>query len=330
MRGRRRLKRRSTRSRRRSHRRRYCCTPTRPSQAKPFTVEADASDFAIGAVHSQLDSAGVEAYFSRKLAAAEINYEMYDKELLAIVAAFEQWRHYLAGAQHKVTVHRDHKNLKYFSTSRTLNRRQARWSIFLADFDFEIVYRLGADQGKADALSRRSVHELTPTDEVNVQQTRSQLRPDHFRVASGQLVRSSASLSHELRDDIVAATKGDSFTNSLRRLLDMPARSAARARVSRWPAEQGRPLVRPSQVSRRGPRDVPRRPPCRPFWGGPNPRARVAQLLVAAPRLGRQGARQVVRHLRALQDESAPPLRPPPAHARPRPTLGVPVHRLYH
>jgi RNase H-like domain found in reverse transcriptase len=103
----------------------------RPDQAKPFTVEADASDFAIGAVLSQLDSAGDErpvAFYSRKLAAAEINYEIYDKELLAIVAAFEQWRHYLAGAQHKVTVHRDHKNLKYFSTSRTLNRRQAQWS----------------------------------------------------------------------------------------------------------------------------------------------------------------------------------------------------------
>jgi transposase InsO family protein len=196
---------------------------------KPFTVEADASDFAIGAVLSQLDSAGVErpvAFFSRKLAAAEINYEIYDKELLAIVAAFEQWRHYLAGAQHKVAVLSDHKNLKYFSTSRTLNRRQARWSIFLADFDFEIVYRPGADQGKADALSRRSEHEPTPTDEAKVQQTRSLLRPDHFRVASGQLVRSSASPSRALRDDIVAATEGDDFAKSVRRQLDKPARTA--------------------------------------------------------------------------------------------------------
>jgi hypothetical protein len=74
--------------------------------------------------------------------------------------AFEQWRPYLAGAQHQIQVLTDHKNLLYFTTTQTLNRRQARWSIFLADFDFDIQYQPSTQQGKADALSRRSEYEL--------------------------------------------------------------------------------------------------------------------------------------------------------------------------
>jgi hypothetical protein len=74
--------------------------------------------------------------------------------------AFKQWRSYLAGAQHRVQVLTDHKNLLYFTTTWTLNRRQARWSIFLADFNFEIQYQPGTQQGKADALSRHSEYEL--------------------------------------------------------------------------------------------------------------------------------------------------------------------------
>jgi hypothetical protein len=74
--------------------------------------------------------------------------------------AFKQWRSYLAGAQHRVQVLTDHKNLLYFTTTWTLNRRQARWSIFLDDFNFEIQYQPGTQQGKADALSRHSEYEL--------------------------------------------------------------------------------------------------------------------------------------------------------------------------
>jgi hypothetical protein len=117
-----------------------------PDPAKPFIVETDASDFALGAILSQFGIDGLlhpVAFYSRKLTSAEINYQVYDKELMAIITAFEQWRPYLAGAQHRVQVLTDHKNLLYFTTTRTLNRRQARWSIFLADFDFEIQYQLG-------------------------------------------------------------------------------------------------------------------------------------------------------------------------------------------
>ena len=88
--------------------------------SRPFILETDASDFALGAVLSQSGEDGLLhpiAYHSRKFTAAEINYEIYDKELLAIVDSFEVWRHFLEGAQHPITVFTDHKNLLYFTTS---------------------------------------------------------------------------------------------------------------------------------------------------------------------------------------------------------------------
>jgi hypothetical protein len=61
-------------------------------------------------------------------------------EFLAIIAAFEEWWCYLVGPQHHIQVITNHKNLIYFSTTRTLNRRQARLSTFLANYDFEISH----------------------------------------------------------------------------------------------------------------------------------------------------------------------------------------------
>ncbi len=144
-----------------------------PDLAKPFIVETNVSDFALGAILSQFGIDGLLhpfTFYSRKLTNAEINYQVYDKELLAIITTFEQWRPYLARAQHWVQVLTDHKNLLYFTTTRTLNRRQARWSIFLADFDFEIQYQPGTQQGKADTLFRRSEYELRAGDEAYGQQ----------------------------------------------------------------------------------------------------------------------------------------------------------------
>ena len=125
---------------------------------KPCTVETDASDFASGGVLSQPDNNGQlrpVAYFSKRHLPAECNYEIYDKELMAIVRAFEEWHPELEGSTHPVDVVTDHKNLEYFMSSKKLSRRQARWSEFLSRFDFVIKYRPG-HQCRADGLSRRS------------------------------------------------------------------------------------------------------------------------------------------------------------------------------
>lgn len=124
----------------------------------PSTLEVDASDFAIGAVLSQTDSTGQThpiAFYSRKMSPAETNYEIHDKEMLAVVEAMREWRIYLEGASHQITIYTDHRNLEHFVTTKTLNRRQARWSLDLASYDFVIIYRPGSKNTKADALSRR-------------------------------------------------------------------------------------------------------------------------------------------------------------------------------
>ncbi|SAL95633.1 hypothetical protein, partial, partial [Absidia glauca] len=113
----------------------FCTAPIlqHPDHTKPFILETDASDFAIGAVLFQRgthdDHLHPVAFFSRKFKAPEINYEIYDKELLAIVESLQQWRHLLIASVEPVTIYTDHKNLEYFTTTRRLNRRQARWSI---------------------------------------------------------------------------------------------------------------------------------------------------------------------------------------------------------
>lgn len=126
---------------------------------KPCVIEADASDFALGIVCSQYDDEGrlhPIAFYSRTLLPAEMNYQIYDKELLAIVEAFKQWRHYLEFSSEPTEVLTDHKNLEYFTTTRNLSRRQVRWSEVLSDFHFTIKYRPGAQNAAADALSRRN------------------------------------------------------------------------------------------------------------------------------------------------------------------------------
>jgi len=133
-----------------------------PQDSEPFWVEADSSDFATGAVLSQRSTTDgkwhLVAFYSKSLSSVEWNYEIHDKEMLAIIRALEEWRHFLEGATHLVEIWTDHKNLKYFMTAKKLNRRQACWSLHLARFDFLLHYRPGRTMGKPDTLSRRTDH----------------------------------------------------------------------------------------------------------------------------------------------------------------------------
>jgi hypothetical protein len=126
---------------------------------KKTVVETDASNWASGGVLSQYDEDGIlrpVAYFSAKHSPQECNYEIYDKELLAIIKAFEEWRPELEGSEDEFEVITDHKNLQHFMSTKLLNQRQARWSEFLSRFNFRIVYRPGKQGTKPDALSRKA------------------------------------------------------------------------------------------------------------------------------------------------------------------------------
>jgi len=97
---------------------------------EPFCIEADSSDFASRAVLSQQlpgeEKWHLVAFYSKSLSLVEWNYEIHDKEMLAIIRALEEWRHFLEGARHLVEIWTDHKNLEYFMMAKKLNRCQAR------------------------------------------------------------------------------------------------------------------------------------------------------------------------------------------------------------
>jgi hypothetical protein len=122
------------------------------------TVETDASDYALAGILSQTDESGTlhpVAFHSRALQPAKLNYEIHDKELLAIHDCFRVWHPYLEGAQHRIETITDHRSLEYFSTTKQLTRRQARWAEYLSGFDYVVRYRPGRLGGKPDALTRR-------------------------------------------------------------------------------------------------------------------------------------------------------------------------------
>ncbi len=147
----------------------FCTAPalSHPDPNIRFVVEVDAATLGVGAILSQWKCEPpvlqLCAYFSNKLSPAEQNYDVGNRELLAIKLALEEWRHWLEGAQHPFVVITDHKNLQYLQEAKRLNPRQARWALFFTRFHFKISYRPGSKNIKADALSR--LHQPDPTPE---------------------------------------------------------------------------------------------------------------------------------------------------------------------
>jgi len=135
---------------------------TLPDNSRPSWIKADSLDFATEAVLSQQSPEDNKwhpiVFLSKSLSPVEQNYEIHDKEMLEIVRALEEWRHFVEGAEHHCEIWMDHKNLQYFMTAKKLNRRQARWSLLLAQFDFIMHHQPRKGMGKMDALSCKSDH----------------------------------------------------------------------------------------------------------------------------------------------------------------------------
>jgi len=123
-----------------------------------LVMETNVSDYALAAVLSIMtkdNEIHPIAFHSQTFSALELNYDVHDKELLAIFKAFKIWRHYLEGSALPIDIVTDHKNLEYFSTTKVLTRQQVRWSEYLSQFNLIIHFcprRLGT---KPDALTRR-------------------------------------------------------------------------------------------------------------------------------------------------------------------------------
>ena len=97
-----------------------------PNNSLPYYVKADSSDMATRAVLSQQSLEDSRKWhpitFSKSLTPGKLNYEIHDKEMLAIIQALEEWQHFLEGTPCQFEIWTDHKNLEYFHTSKKLNQ----------------------------------------------------------------------------------------------------------------------------------------------------------------------------------------------------------------
>ena len=138
-----------------------------PDPTKPFVLNCDSCKFAIGATLQQDLGRGLQpiAYRSKKLSPAERNYDVREREFMAILDACSHWRHYLHSDEPFV-LKSDHSSLVHYMTMPNLTGRLARWVLKMQDFDCKLEYIPGPQNVVADALSRRP--DLEPMDQVAV------------------------------------------------------------------------------------------------------------------------------------------------------------------
>ena len=142
-----------------------CCHPIlrQPEYNKPFFLATDASAYGVGAVLSQEGELHPRtkkptqhpiAYYSATFTPTERNYDIYERELLAILKVLEHWRPHLAATEIPVTVLTDHANLMFWKNPRKVNRRVARWFATLQDYNLLIKHVPSKLHAAPDMLSR--------------------------------------------------------------------------------------------------------------------------------------------------------------------------------
>ncbi|ESK95209.1 hypothetical protein Moror_4032 [Moniliophthora roreri MCA 2997] len=200
-----------------------------PDTEKPFLIECDASKWATGAVLRQQGTDGEWhpcGYISHSLTPTERNYEIYDREMFSIVRALMSWRHYLMGGKHPITILSDHKNLMFFKDAQKLNRRQARWSLFLSQFDLQLVHTPGTKMTQSDALSRRPDHvDDNENDNNNVV-----MLPDKFFLRA---------MDVKLHNDLIENLKGETLYDDAMRTILKEGPPPIKSALEDWTTRDG-------------------------------------------------------------------------------------------
>jgi hypothetical protein len=215
-----------------------------PDDENPFRLSTDASDFATGAVLSQLDPNDnlwhPVAYFSKSLDVHERNYEIYDKELLAIIRGLEEYRHHLEGHPKKIEIWSDHQNLTYFKSAQKLTRRQARWALYLTRFHYSLYHKPGKTMQAEDPLSRRPDHE----EGVNFDnEDQILLKPEFFAVHAIEAVHESPINDEQILREVKQALLSDDVTKDYKSLLQSGPREFGKS-LQDWNYENGLLLYR--------------------------------------------------------------------------------------
>ena len=124
-------------------------------RTKKAILETDSSDHVNAGILFQYDNRVLHlvAFYSKNMVPAECNYEIYDKELLAIIRCLEHWRPELEATELPIEIFTDHKALEHFMTTKELTYHQVRWAEKLSEYNFKIMYQNRAKNIKADALT---------------------------------------------------------------------------------------------------------------------------------------------------------------------------------
>ena len=210
---------------------------------KRFRVESDASDYATGGVLSMLcddEKWRPVAYLSKLLNETERNYDVHDKEMLGIMRCLEAWRHYLEGAKEQFEIWTDHKNLEYFMNAKKLNRRQARWALYLSCFNFTLIHKAGTTMGKADSLSRRPDHKKGMEDD---NKDVTLLKPEFFKIRA--IERGHVLINAEEKDLLKRIREAKGQDEEVIKAVEAMKRAKVRSYSGHeWSEEQGLVLHR--------------------------------------------------------------------------------------
>jgi hypothetical protein len=148
------------------------------------------------------------------------NYDIYDKELMAIAWAFKDWQPELEGVLHPIQVLSDHKNLEYFISTKLVNYCQTCWDEYLSCFNFKIVYCPGKAGGKPDALTHRSGDLPQGGDKCLTEQQKAVLKPQNLPDNLHLLVDTPPGNGQQpLDQDISEATETDAFAQNILTML---------------------------------------------------------------------------------------------------------------
>ena len=201
-------------------------------------MKINLSNYVNADVLSQLDDEDVlhpVAYFSRKMAPAKCNYKIYNKELLAIIRCFEEWRLELEGTGLPVKVLTNHKGIEYFMSTKKLTPRQVRYAEFLSEFNFVISYQNGKKNDKVDAFTRKpnkqptddedkqckhSIRVLLPSNRINHEAELQLIDEDHGKVlgkvwANSEAVSDASEEMSTLPEQVTESNRNNKLCNKI-------------------------------------------------------------------------------------------------------------------